>query len=812
MTKVLNLSANDTSEITTDKIENSQKSAPKEGKSLFDNLLTNISEKDTANEKTSNVNTTKEMTLTSDEKKVINSNSHKSTVINNQVENKTQKVQASNNLTETKSETTPLAVKSENKTLSLMDRMLLESAKKTILPVESENEIVTVKNQNGKVVDTVTNDKIDKSIDPSTKTEQQIDKNTKTDIKTTVGNKDEVSKTEINKTDNLENVKNSDSKSLLDILLKDISSQIKDVPTATVEDSLDQTDNSKTVKSDDIKNSEPLISKLQTLVTEEVPLKTEIPHTEKIIPSSEKKLPESLNETKLNVLPKININNENIESVLTKNNEAKPLETIASKDVLKGVVNLNQNNNEVVKPNPEVTVVKENSEVITRELKTEQPVMPEQSVKLEQTLKPEKSLMDQLLEESKASLKNNNEKIIDSKTNIEKNLDIKHMSKDELLTSQKVSEPIIVKNDKVANELAKISNSQIESNINISKNDILKLDEAGKPLKTEVPKTEKPEKSLLDKLVDESKNILKSKSQEIAVEPVKINETNIKQHSEKNINPLMTNIYLSSQKSSLNEAAIVKVATGKNMAANATNVKDVEKSANFLNLGLQDSEVTVKVQEFEKHSKLNILDKLAFTKSIINKDLTLNSNEILSKQTASVSNNTAITSSSKDEIETTVQLNVSAQAATSIESRIIGARQQMGTMMSDVARNMYLNYKPPVTAFKINLMPANLGSIAIIMKSDKDSGLSISLNMSNSSTLDSMIDNQSALRAALAKNFNTENSFSLDFNMQNQNNDSGNSNSENKDSNQPSNSRTEGSALANNEQESSKEDVNSSYM
>ena len=176
-----------------------------------------------------------------------------------------------------------------------------------------------------------------------------------------------------------------------------------------------------------------------------------------------------------------------------------------------------------------------------------------------------------------------------------------------------------------------------------------------------------------------------------------------------------------------------------------------------------------------------------------------------------VNNSANVTSASVDEIETSVQLNVSAQATASIETRIIGARQQMGSMMSEVARNMYLNYKPPVTAFKINLMPANLGSIAIVMKSDKESGLSISLNMSNSATLEALVDNQAALRAALAKNFSTESAFSLDFNMQNQNSDSGNSENGNKESNQHSN-LSGGSLASNNDQGIEQEDANSRYM
>ena len=54
--------------------------------------------------------------------------------------------------------------------------------------------------------------------------------------------------------------------------------------------------------------------------------------------------------------------------------------------------------------------------------------------------------------------------------------------------------------------------------------------------------------------------------------------------------------------------------------------------------------------------------------------------------------------------------------------------------------------KPPVTAFKINLNPTELGSIAILMKSDKNSGLSITMNVSNNVTLDTLIENQNLLK------------------------------------------------------------------
>jgi len=102
----------------------------------------------------------------------------------------------------------------------------------------------------------------------------------------------------------------------------------------------------------------------------------------------------------------------------------------------------------------------------------------------------------------------------------------------------------------------------------------------------------------------------------------------------------------------------------------------------------------------------------------------------------------------------------------------------MATMMSDIARQMYENYKPPVTVFRINLNPVDLGNIAILMKNDKNNGLSISMNISNPTTLDALIDNQNVLRNSLNKTFDENTKFNLDFSSSNQNdNQSSNSQS-----------------------------------
>ena len=111
-------------------------------------------------------------------------------------------------------------------------------------------------------------------------------------------------------------------------------------------------------------------------------------------------------------------------------------------------------------------------------------------------------------------------------------------------------------------------------------------------------------------------------------------------------------------------------------------------------------------------------------------------------------------------------LNVSGLNLNSLETKIISARQNVSSLMSDIAKKMYENYKPPVTAFRMLLNPSTLGSISVIMKHDKENGLSISLNMSSQNTLETMNENESTLRSALSKTFLDDSEFSLDFNMQ----------------------------------------------
>ena len=316
-------------------------------------------------------------------------------------------------------------------------------------------------------------------------------------------------------------------------------------------------------------------------------------------------------------------------------------------------------------------------------------------------------------------------------------------------------------NDKVAQELSKVTET-LNEKTSLTKE---QLDNVKPQTQTSVANNEKEaNKSLLDKLLDETKATIKATQETAEVKTSSPSVATTKMATE----PILTNIYLSSLNKASQDAILEKNHEVKTLVANASSVKDVQKGADLLNLGLQNSEVVVQEEEFKQNVKNEFLSKLSINRDIIKHDITKMSEEIVAQSktlkneaTATITTNLL---SSKNLPE--VEVNVSAANAYTIENRIIGARQQMGSMMSDLARNMYLNYKPPVTAFRMNLNPGNLGSIAVLIKNDKDNGLSISLNMSNVATLDSIVDNQGALRAALAKNFNTNANINLEFNMQ----------------------------------------------
>jgi hypothetical protein len=250
----------------------------------------------------------------------------------------------------------------------------------------------------------------------------------------------------------------------------------------------------------------------------------------------------------------------------------------------------------------------------------------------------------------------------------------------------------------------------------------------------------------------------------------------------------ISSLYLGSQKNKINNQSLFNKNEAVTLLKDGASIDTVKTSAEMLDLGLEGIEVDkdieidkveVKTINLKTENKKDFIDNILLDKNV-------KSDDIKGLITKSVEASAAL-------LENTINLaddaiiNVNSPLSFNIQSKIIGARQQMATMMSDIAKQMYENYKPPVTAFRINLNPTTLGSIAILMKSDKSNGLSISLSASSNSTLDALVENQNVLKNSLNKTFNENTEFNLDFSSSNQN--SNNQSSFNNQSGQGQNPR-----------------------
>ena len=271
-------------------------------------------------------------------------------------------------------------------------------------------------------------------------------------------------------------------------------------------------------------------------------------------------------------------------------------------------------------------------------------------------------------------------------------------------------------------------------------------------------------KSLMDILIE--KNIKNSTLN--VLENENINKTEVGQSKD-----FLSNLYLGGQKNLLNSQFLLNKSEAVNILKNANSLSDIEKSAGILELGLQNIDVEqsvdlknlelVKKQDINNLDKRNLLDSLLMEKNVRSEDV----KHLITK---SIEASNALLENTLNLAED-VDVSVNSPLSYNIQTRIIGAKQQMSTMMSDIARQMYENYKPPVTVFRINLSPLELGSIAILMKNDKNSNaLTISMNASNGGTLEALVENQNVLRNSLNKTFDENTIFNLDFTSSNQNN------------------------------------------
>lgn len=236
------------------------------------------------------------------------------------------------------------------------------------------------------------------------------------------------------------------------------------------------------------------------------------------------------------------------------------------------------------------------------------------------------------------------------------------------------------------------------------------------------------------------------------------------------VKDLISNIYLGSQKNKITNQNLFNKNEAISLLKEGSSIQSVKTSAEMLDLGLESVNVEqdIGLDNLDiKKSNIDLLNRKNLIDSLLVKN-DIRGEEVKDLITKSIEASNALIDNTLTVADDTT-VNVNSPLSYNIQSRIIGAKQQMSAMMSDIAKQMYENYKPPVTAFKINLNPLDLGSIAILMKNDKHNGLTISMNVSNNVTLDTLIENQNVLRNSLNKTFDENTKFNLDFSSSNQN-------------------------------------------
>ena len=341
----------------------------------------------------------------------------------------------------------------------------------------------------------------------------------------------------------------------------------------------------------------------------------------------------------------------------------------------------------------------------------------------------------------------------EDRQNIENQIETSTVLKDSLNF-----ENILIVEDEVANSDA-IKNETVKNENNLNSQNILIVE-------NEVVKTENNTKvdqklSLMDQLIQtNSKKDITTKIEESATSnPQSVEQIN------KNSKEVASNIFLAEQKNSLNNQLLFNKNEAVNILKNASSIEDIEKSANILDLDANNLEVEQNISSESLNDlsvdEKEILDRKNILNSILN-EKNIRSVDVRNLITNSIEASKALLEDTINILDDKI-LDIQPNLVNSIQSRIVGAKQQMASMMSDVARQMYENYKPPVTVFRMNLNPGDLGTISVLMKQDKSSGLTINMSVSNIATLELLMENQNMLRNSLAKTFNDSANFNLDF-------------------------------------------------
>ena len=358
------------------------------------------------------------------------------------------------------------------------------------------------------------------------------------------------------------------------------------------------------------------------------------------------------------------------------------------------------------------------------------------------------TLLDKLIYDAKNIIiedKNNlkEQKIANTTQEIVKSLD-----KEIILTNVEQSNIVLDGSNKVINN-NKISEKTEEKVVVLNQNSSIEVD------------SEKP-KSLMDALIQNSMK----KQEEFASKNIDLTATDLKSKE------VLSNIYLGEQKNQLSTQLNFNKTEALKLLKDGATLEDIKKGASILDLGLDsiDIEKTVSLDELAKKNSIkDLADRKNILDSLLN-EKNIRSVDVRNLITKSVEAGAALIDNTLN-VEEDKVVNVNSPLSFNIQTKIIGARQQMSNMMSDIARQMYENYKPPVTVFRINLHPEHLGSISIMMKNERNSDISITMSVTSQATLEALMENQSLLRNSLVKTFEENTKFNLDFSTGERNQD-----------------------------------------
>ncbi len=448
------------------------------------------------------------------------------------------------------------------------------------------------------------------------------------------------------------------------------------------------------------------------------------------------------------------------------------------------VSDLNKNvDSSLAVPEKQINVDGESKlEEVASEIKSEEIKLDDKKAEIKNTKNDISKLVEKndLKTESDITLANN-----ETKTTVDVLKDIDNTQKDAITTSLLDDSSIVP-----SNVLVNIEEVVISDNTQIS-NDSKAIDLVNNQSSTgkiiENANVEELEKvdikkdvklSLMDQLIQKN-------SEKLTIDSIDGVDENLNTPlKDVVVKDLISNIYLGSQKNKITNQNLFNKNEAISLLKEGNSIQAVKTSAEMLDLGLESVNVEqdigfdnldIKKSNIDLLNRKNLIDNL-----LVKNDI--RGEEVKDLITKSIEASNALIDNTLTVADDAI-VNVNSPLSYNIQSRIIGAKQQMSAMMSDIAKQMYENYKPPVTAFKINLNPLDLGSIAILMKNDKHNGLTISMNVSNNVTLDTLIENQNVLRNSLNKTFDENTKFNLDFSSSNQNSNSNQSSNSGQGSN-----------------------------